>query len=389
MVKKISKENKSSNLFFTSTNALTVVIDGESFTVSSTHKMFSKIMDELKSPTIDWGKVKEFRNTVGVLLNWSGKNFKVVDGNFSYIKDGVVIKTNPILNRIITSAYEGDDPSMYLNFFDKLLSNPNDSARMELFEFLRACTLPITSDGDFLAYKVINSDYFDKYSGKFDNHVGKTVEMERDKVCADRSQTCSSGLHFCSKDYINYFSNSEDHLVVIKINPKDVVSIPNDYNNTKGRCCKYEVVADIENWSDRIPELSEELVANYQAKMKQADEVKTSEETSDDIVEFNGSQKEFFKSWSEPRNSYTTYILHNSIGDQAYKFIGGLGQKCFKKVDMPNTIQKKAIPEFNTKQEALKNMDRVEGSQCIVKDKVFTLKRVPCSDGYARLKLVE
>lgn len=176
---------------------------------------------------------------------------------------------------------------------------------------------------------------------------------------------------------------------LIKINPKDVVSIPNDYNNTKGRCCKYEVVADIENWSDRIPELSEELVANYQAKMKQADEVKTSEETSDDIVEFNGSQKEFFKSWSEPRNSYTTYILHNSIGDQAYKFIGGLGQKCFKKVDMPNTIQKKAIPEFNTKQEALKNMDRVEGSQCIVKDKVFTLKRVPCSDGYARLKLVE
>ena len=32
--------------------------------------------------------------------------------------------------------------------------------------------------------------------------------------------------------------------MIVKINPADVVAIPTDYNNTKGRCCKYVVHAD-------------------------------------------------------------------------------------------------------------------------------------------------
>jgi hypothetical protein len=33
--------------------------------------------------------------------------------------------------------------------------------------------------------------------------------------------------------------------MVVKINPADVVSIPNDYSNTKGRTWRYEVVGEI------------------------------------------------------------------------------------------------------------------------------------------------
>jgi hypothetical protein len=41
--------------------------------------------------------------------------------------------------------------------------------------------------------------------------------------------------------------------MILKINPKDVVSIPADYNNTKGRCCRYEVVAEYnEDWRSKI-----------------------------------------------------------------------------------------------------------------------------------------
>ena len=32
--------------------------------------------------------------------------------------------------------------------------------------------------------------------------------------------------------------------MIVKIDPADVVSIPVDYNNSKGRCCKYEVIAE-------------------------------------------------------------------------------------------------------------------------------------------------
>jgi hypothetical protein len=41
--------------------------------------------------------------------------------------------------------------------------------------------------------------------------------------------------------------------MIVKINPKDVVAIPADYNNTKGRTCKYEVVAEYkEDWRSKI-----------------------------------------------------------------------------------------------------------------------------------------
>jgi hypothetical protein len=33
--------------------------------------------------------------------------------------------------------------------------------------------------------------------------------------------------------------------VILKINPRDVVSIPSDYNNSKGRACRYEIAGEL------------------------------------------------------------------------------------------------------------------------------------------------
>ena len=33
--------------------------------------------------------------------------------------------------------------------------------------------------------------------------------------------------------------------MIVKINPRDVVSIPTDYNNAKGRACRYEVIGEV------------------------------------------------------------------------------------------------------------------------------------------------
>ena len=33
--------------------------------------------------------------------------------------------------------------------------------------------------------------------------------------------------------------------MILKINPADVVAIPKDYNNTKGRTCRYEVIGEL------------------------------------------------------------------------------------------------------------------------------------------------
>jgi acyl carrier protein len=54
---------------------------------------------------------------------------------------------------------------------------------------------------------------------------------------------CSYGLHFCSQSYLQKFGG--DRIVILKINPRDVVSIPTDYNHAKGRCCRYEVIGEL------------------------------------------------------------------------------------------------------------------------------------------------
>jgi hypothetical protein len=69
--------------------------------------------------------------------------------------------------------------------------------------------------------------------------------MERNAVDDDQNRTCSSGLHFCSKDYLDHFGGSDSRTVILKINPADVVSIPADYNATKGRACRYEVIGEL------------------------------------------------------------------------------------------------------------------------------------------------
>ncbi|KKL77279.1 hypothetical protein LCGC14_2036440, partial [marine sediment metagenome] len=43
--------------------------------------------------------------------------------------------------------------------------------------------------------------------------------------------------------------------VIVEINPRDVVAIPVDYGNAKGRCCRYTVVGEIETGKDEhVPE---------------------------------------------------------------------------------------------------------------------------------------
>jgi hypothetical protein len=104
--------------------------------------------------------------------------------------------------------------------------------------------MPITPDGYFLAYKKVRANYKDCHSGTMDNSVGKTVSMERNAVDDNRENECSHGLHFCSESYLSQFGG--DRIMILKINPRDVVSIPKDYQNAKGRACSYEVIGELE-----------------------------------------------------------------------------------------------------------------------------------------------
>jgi hypothetical protein len=149
-----------------------------------------------------------------------------------------------LVDRILGLLAEGFDIMPMVRFLENLYQNPADFARDELYLWLETSNLPITEDGHFLAYKNVNGDFTSIHDGRTKNDPGTVVSMPRQDVDPVRDRTCSRGLHFCSKSYLPHFSSGRNNKVILlKINPADVVSIPSDYNNAKGRAWKYLVLS--------------------------------------------------------------------------------------------------------------------------------------------------
>jgi len=219
---------------------VTVVIDSKPHTISKTHITYQKVVDAIKAG--DWSAVKDAIEPKKVVLNYGQGNVSI-QGETLFWK-GVELHTT-LAVKMIDMLKEGFPIEPMVNFMDNLYQNPSKRAVDELYGFLEKGNLPITPDGHFLAYKKVRGDYKDCHTGTMDNSIGRVVEMERYNVDDNKDNTCSTGLHFCSKDYLNSFSG--ERTVIVKINPRDVVSIPSDYNATKGRTCRYEVIGEIDN----------------------------------------------------------------------------------------------------------------------------------------------
>jgi hypothetical protein len=113
-----------------------------------------------------------------------------------------------------------------------------------LYKFLEHNGHPITQDGCFIAYRGVTKDFKDPHTRTFDNSVGSICEMPRDQVDDNPDNTCSSGLHVACYSYANGFGKVT---VEVKVDPVDVVCVPRDYNGTKMRVCKFEVLNVVQN----------------------------------------------------------------------------------------------------------------------------------------------
>ncbi len=219
-------------------NNVTVVIGNKPNTISKTHITYQKVVDAIKAS--DWETVKDVIEPKKVMLEYGAGNVSV-QGEKLFWKGREM--HNALTKRMIQMLQDGFPIEPMVNFMENLMTNPSKRAVDELFGFLEKNELPITPDGHFLAYKRVREDYKDCHTGTMDNSVGVVVEMERNEVDDNKDRTCSSGLHFCSQEYLNHFGGART--VIVKINPRDVVSIPSDYNDSKGRACRYEVIGEL------------------------------------------------------------------------------------------------------------------------------------------------
>lgn len=265
---------------------ITVVIGTTPHTVSKNHIAYTKLLAAIKSN--DWTTVQDIIEPKKAVINFGQGNIEI-QGDQIFWKGREM--HNALTKRMVTMIQEDFPVEPLVAFMENLMENPSKRAVNELYGFLEKNTLPITSDGCFLAYKKVRQDYLDCHSGtvlnkpaayltdednaKLAEAAGRkdevtvevvdgvtVVSMERNAVDDDQKRTCSTGLHFCSKDYLSHFGG--ERIIILKINPRDVVSIPNDYNDSKGRACRYEIVDEIDK--DKADEAFAKSVQETAAK---------------------------------------------------------------------------------------------------------------------------
>lgn len=157
-------------------------------------------------------------------------------------------------DRVISLVKSGQEFEPMLNMLANLSENPEDHSIAALVYFLGNKNLPITKDGCFLGYKAVRSNFKDIHSGTIDNSVGTAPFVDREEVDPDSDVECSYGLHVGALDYVCGYGSiclsSYDHrdscgnkIVIVKVNPKDVVTVPSDHSFQKLRCCRYEVIS--------------------------------------------------------------------------------------------------------------------------------------------------
>ena len=227
---------------------LTVVLKNKSHQVLPDHLNYKMIMEAL--PTASEDELLGMVDVETAVASFSDGRVTVENGVVKFDGDEV---HGSISKRILEFMKNGLPFEPLVQFLHNVMENPSMQSQRELYDFLEHENLPITEDGYFLAYKAVRSDFKDKYRGVFDNSVGQVCEMVRAKVDDNREVGCSQGLHAGALSYVASYGSvdSGDKIVIVKINPKDVVSVPKDCDCQKLRTCRYEVVGLYEGELDR------------------------------------------------------------------------------------------------------------------------------------------
>jgi hypothetical protein len=226
---------------------VTIVFDKISpVTINNNDARFISALDAIKKK--DWAALSEVLTLPKAIAKFTAGKVKVFENAVTY-KDKQIHGT--VVTRLLEFLREGYPLEPITNFIDKLMENPSERSKEQLYNYLELYKLPICDDGDFIAQKKVNKEFKDFHTRTIDNSVGKIVEMDRKLVNDDPNQGCHQGLHIGSEDFVQTFGG-EGVVILVKINPKDVVSVPFDASYAKMRVCRYEVIKALGNDSSKF-----------------------------------------------------------------------------------------------------------------------------------------
>lgn len=161
-----------------------------------------------------------------------------------------------LVDTILRFQQEGHDFLPLVNFFEKMQANPNPHSIVHAYRWLSTKNFTILPDGDVLAYKTVDDEWMSITAGraivdgvwvegKIPNRVGSIIAMPRNEVEFDPAQGCSVGLHAATYSFARSF-HVGGHMLALKINPVNIVSVPTESADAKMRVCSYEVMAEVD-----------------------------------------------------------------------------------------------------------------------------------------------
>lgn len=231
------------NAYLVTPTGLTAFVNGAQYAIPTDHPNFGRIVAAVQSS--QWTEALELLD-----IRTAVRKFISTDRAFALTNDQISLNgesfSAPVTDKVLELIEDGNAPAPLFAFLRKVRENPSKTAQDELLLFCVANGFMINVDGDIVAYKSVRDNLSDIHSGTITNTVGKTIQMPRHQVDDNRDRTCSYGLHFASYEYASTWAGRDKlRLLALAVNPKNVVSIPSDYDNQKGRTSEYTVIAEL------------------------------------------------------------------------------------------------------------------------------------------------
>lgn len=237
---------------------------GESYTASQDQPKFKAIVGALltDAPLADIEGLFDLTKPLSEAFARLSDRVTIEHGNVYFDGD---VQEGPVVNTIVRFFNEGNDSFKPLvNFLDLIGQNPNEHSRKNLSDWLANESFSLDDDGFIIAYKGV---YLDGQDDEGNNvylpgrvgpnvvvndvpvpsneyakqKVGDVVSMPRSAVEFDPKVACSKGLHIGTWGYARGFG---PYVLLVRINPRDVVSVPTDCGGQKMRTCRYEIIGE-------------------------------------------------------------------------------------------------------------------------------------------------
>jgi len=236
-------------------------LDGEVQVAHSTHANYKAIVEALlaNDETADYEDLFDTGKAVAARFQALSERVTVENGNI--LLDGDVVDDS-LTQQIVRFLDEGiEDWQPLVAFLENVAANPQDESKTQLYNWVtnQREGVTITKDGLIVGYKGVQSDGDGSFqslnsgtatvqrpgedpvtiTGRIPNEVGSIVTMPRSQVVHDPAAHCHRGLHVGTQAYASSYGSV---MLEVHVNPRDVVSVPNDAAGEKIRVCRYTIV---------------------------------------------------------------------------------------------------------------------------------------------------